>query len=109
MGQDGESQLPVYFEDSMGRKIKRYRPIHSDINVELLQRMAQETGGKFWRATTGKALEEAFREIDQLEKSKIEVNQFTKYSELFLPYLQAAVICFLLSFLLGQTFLRRGP
>jgi Ca-activated chloride channel family protein len=109
MGKDGESQLPVYFEDSFGRKVKRYRPIHSDINVELLQRMADETGGKFWRATSGEALENAFREIDSLEKSKIEVNQFSKYTELFYPYLQVAIFCYALALLLSRTWLRRNP
>jgi Ca-activated chloride channel family protein len=109
MGKDGESQLPVYFEDSFGRKVKRYRPIHSDINVELLQRMADETGGKFWRATSGEALENAFREIDGLEKSKIEVNQFSKYTELFFPYLQVAILCYALALVLSRTVLRRNP
>lgn len=109
MGKDGESQLPVYFEDAMGRKIKRYRPIHSDVNSELLTRMAEETGGKYWRATDGNALERAFEEINALEKTQIEVNQYSKYTELFETYLQWALACYALAILLGRTILRRGP
>ena len=109
MGKDGEAQLPVYFEDAMGRKIKRYRPIHSDVNVELLTRMAEETGGKFWRATDGNALEHAFEEINRLEKTEIEVNQYSKYSELFETYLQWALALYGLALLLGRTVFRRGP
>ncbi len=109
MGKDGESQLPVYLEDSMGRRIKRYRPIHSDINVELLERMASETGGKFWRATTGKALEEAFKEIDSLEKTQIELNQYSKYTEKYLLFLEIAAALYALSLVLSRTLLRRMP
>lgn len=109
MGRDGESQLPVYIEDGLGRKVKRYRPIHSDINVELLQRMASETGGKFWRATETDALKAAFSEINRLEKTKIEVNQYTKYTELYPPFLKAGLLLYVLSFVLGRTWLRRTP
>ncbi|MFK9236817.1 hypothetical protein ACJEKV_25960, partial [Escherichia coli] len=70
------------------------RPIHSSINEELLKKMASETGGQFWRATNGDILEGVFQEINRLEKSKVEVNQYTKYAELFPPYLQWAVILY---------------
>lgn len=109
MGRDGESQLPVFMEDVFGRKIKRYRPIHSDINVDLLKRMASETGGKFWRATNGDALRGAFREINSLEKSNIETSQFTRYAELFPPYLKWSVMIYFLAVFLGATALRKGP
>ena len=109
MGRDGDAQLPVTVEDVFGRKVKRYRPIHSTVNNELLQKMADETGGKYWRATTGDALRGAFGEINALEKSEIESAQFTRYAELFPPWLQIAVALFVLSIFLGATILRRGP
>jgi Ca-activated chloride channel family protein len=109
MGRDGDSQLPVITEDVFGRKVKRYRPIHSTVNNELLTKMADETGGKYWRATTGNALREAFREINSLERSNIETSQFTKYSELFPPYLRWAVILYIAAVFLGTTLLRKGP
>ncbi len=88
--------------------MKRYRPIHSAVNEQLLSKMANETGGKFWRATTGDALKNVFGEIDRLEKSEIESSQFTKYAELFPPYLRWGVILYVLGALLGATFLRKG-
>lgn len=109
MGRDGDAQLPVMVEDVFGRKVKRYRPIHSTVNNELLQKMADQTGGKYWRATTGDALREAFRAINALEKSAIETSQFTRYAELFPPWLKAAVILYLIAVFLGQTVLRKGP
>lgn len=109
IGKDGESQLPQVFEDAFGRKVKRYRPIHSSINEELLKKMASETGGQFWRATNGDILEGVFQEINRLEKSKVEVNQYTKYAELFPPYLQWAVILYFFAVLLNHSVFRRVP
>ncbi|MCB0362154.1 MAG: VWA domain-containing protein [Bdellovibrionales bacterium] len=109
MGRDGQAQLPVYLDDGRGGKIKRYRPIHSAINDELLQRMASETGGKYYRAIDGQALENVFKDIDRLEKTNIEVSEYTRYFELFPPYLQAGLILLVVSSFLGRTVLRKGP
>jgi Ca-activated chloride channel family protein len=109
IGRDGESQLPVMMEDVFGRKVKRYRPIHSDVNVDLLQKMASETGGKFWRATSGDALRGVFKEINSLEKTAIETSQFTRYAELFPPWLKWSVVMYFFAVFLGATVLRKGP
>jgi Ca-activated chloride channel family protein len=109
MGRDGQAQLPIKIQNSRGRTIKRYRPIHSKVNEELLGRMASETRGKFWRATTSKALKEVFDEINNLEKTKIEVNSYTQYAELFPGWLKFAALAYVASLVLGQTVLRRGP
>lgn len=109
IGRDGDAQLPVMVEDVFGRKVKRYRPIHSAVNETLLTKMAEDTGGKFWRATTGDALSSVFKEINRLEKTNIETSQFTRYAELFPPYLQWAVILYLIAVFLGSTVLRKGP
>lgn len=109
MGMDGESQLPVFITDPFGRTIKQYRPIHSDINVPLLQKFATETGGKFWRATEGTQLKDVFQDINSLEKTKISTDKFTRYAELYQPYLGWAILLYILSIVLGRTVLRRGP
>ncbi|MEQ1666118.1 MAG: hypothetical protein ABL927_12170, partial [Bdellovibrionales bacterium] len=109
MGKDGQSKLPVFLTDAMGNTIKQYRPIHSQVNEELLGKFGSETGGKFWRASSGQALESVFHEIDQLEKTKIEVNKFTKYAEVFQKYLKFAMFFFFVSVVLGRSVLRRGP
>ncbi|MGZ3721764.1 MAG: vWA domain-containing protein [Bdellovibrionales bacterium] len=109
LGRDGESQLPVYMEDVFGRKVKRYRPIHSDVNTELLEKMAKETGGKSWRATNGDALRSIFKEINGLEKTNIETSQFTRYAELFPPWLKWSVVLYFLAVFMGATVLRKGP
>lgn len=109
VGRDGDSQLPIVMEDVFGRKVKRYRPIHSSVNEELLAKMASETGGRFWRATNGDSLRGVFKEINSLEKANIETSQFTRYAELFPPYLKWSVIFYILAVFLGSTLLRKGP
>lgn len=109
MGKDGQAQLPIYIQNARGQKIKRYRPIHSKVNEQLLAQMAEQTGGKFWRATTSQALQGVFDEINSLEKTKIEVNSYTKYAELFPRWLEWALFLYLASLFLARTFLRRGP
>ncbi len=109
MGKDGDSQLPVIVEDVFGRKVKQYRPIHSSVNDALLGKFAEQTGGKYWRATTGDALRNIFSEINRLEKTNIETSQFTRYAELYPPYLKWAVIIYIFAAFLGCTILRKGP
>ncbi|MCB0413210.1 MAG: VWA domain-containing protein [Bdellovibrionales bacterium] len=108
MGKDGQASLPVIMEDGLGRKVKKYRPIHSKINEQLLGQMAQETGGKYYRATTSNALKNVFEDINKLEKTKIESNSYTKYTELFKSYLFIAVVLYIISLLLSATVLRKG-
>lgn len=109
VGVDGEAQLPVIQEDAFGNKYKRYQPIHSKVNEELLNRMADETGGKYYRASTTNALQGVFRDINKLEKSKIEVNQFTRYSENFQKYLLFGFWFYFIALASKSTVLRRVP
>ncbi|MES2854740.1 MAG: VWA domain-containing protein, partial [Bdellovibrionota bacterium] len=109
IGRDGDAQLPIETIDIFGRKIKRYQPIHSSVNDTLLGNFAKSTGGKYYRATDAKGLKTVFDDIGLQEKSKIDVNQYTKYTELFPPWLQAAVVLALFSILLAQTIFRRTP
>lgn len=108
-GKDGDAQLPVETLDAFGRRVKRYQPIHSKVNDELLGKMASETGGKYYRATDNAGLQKVFADIDRLEKTKIDVNQYTKYAELFPQWLKWAVGLMLASIFLRQTVLRRVP
>lgn len=109
MGIDGDAQLPVLMTDSRGKTIKTYRPMHSKINEELLSKFANETGGKFWRASSGQGLDSVFHEIDKLEKTKIAVDKFTKYSEHYQKYLFWGILFYLVGMVLGATWLRRVP
>lgn len=108
-GVDGDAQLPIETQDAFGRKVKRYQPIHSTVNDELLGKMAMDTGGKYYRATDNASLKKVFADIDRLEKTKIDVNQYTKYAELYESWLSWGVALFLMSWLLQVTVFRKVP
>ncbi len=57
--------------------------IRNEIDEETLKHIANVTGGKFFRATDIEALASIYSEIDQLERSEIEVKEFTLYKELY--------------------------
>lgn len=108
-GVDGDAQLPIETTDAFGRKVKRYQPIHSTVNDELLGKIAAETGGKYYRATDNKSLAKVFDEINRLEKTKIDTQQFTRYYEAFQNFLIIAVLVLLAAWILESTYYRRNP
>lgn len=81
----------------------------SDLDVETLKRIAEMTEAKFYRATDPQAMEQAFQEIDALERTEIKVKEYEKFTELFLYFLIGALVLLALEVVLGQTFLRRIP
>ncbi len=109
IGKDGPTRLPIYQKDFFGNRVKNYVPFESSVNESLLSKMADDTGGKFFRASRENSLNGIFREIDSLEKTKVDVNRYVKYTELFQRYLYWAVIFYFLSWLFGTTVLRRSP
>lgn len=109
MGQSGPTKIPVYQKDIFGNKVKTYQPFESTVNDDLLGRMASETGGKYYRANQANSLQKVFQEIDRLEKTKIDVNKFTRYTELYKTYLMIALWIYLVATALGLTVFRRAP
>lgn len=109
IGRDGPTRIPVYQKDVFGNKVKSYQPFESTVNEDLLSRMAKDTGGKYFRASREDSLSGVFNDIDRLEKTKIDVNKYTRYTELFPPYVGTAIVLLLLAWLLSQTILRRAP
>ena len=80
-----------------------------EIDEDMMRRVAEITGGKYFRATSNTKLLEIYREINQLEKSKVEVDSLTHFKEEFVPYALAALLLMLLDILLRLTILRRLP
>jgi Ca-activated chloride channel family protein len=79
------------------------RDMKVEIDEALLQNIANQTDGRYFRATSNKKLEEIYREIDQLERSKIEVTEFKRKHEKFLPLALMAFALLFVEFLLRQT------
>ncbi|NUM77159.1 VWA domain-containing protein [candidate division KSB1 bacterium] len=88
---------------------KRYVPMPVEIDEASLTRIAEMTKGKYFRATDRQSLEKVFAEIDQLEKTKIEVKQFTRYKELFVSWLAVALGLVFVEIVLANTKFRKIP
>ncbi len=77
------------------------------IDEELLEKIAGITGGRYFRADNNKKLKEIYKEIDTLEKSKIDVQEFRKKHEAFLPFALLALALFSLEILLRYMVFRK--
>ncbi|MCB0278774.1 MAG: VWA domain-containing protein [Calditrichaeota bacterium] len=104
-GTNGIAMIPV--DDPLFGT--HYRQMQVQIDEELLNQIAENTSGKYFRATNKEELATIYEDIDKLEKTKINITEFTRYSELFHYFMLAGVICFLLDFILGNTWLEKLP
>ncbi len=84
VGTRGQAPIPV--EDMFtGRKVMRWMPVN--IDEDTLKKVAETTGGKYFRATDTESLTGIYQEIDQLEKTKVEADHYVDYRELAVqPY-----------------------
>ena len=80
--------------------------IRNEIDIETLKNISNETGGQFFRATDKEALSNIYKEINNLERSEIEVKNFTKYHELFRWFLIPALFLATTYFILKRYFFR---
>ena len=88
---------------------KRYVQIKVDVDDSTLTKIADITGAKYFRATDMESLKETYREIDELEKTKVEVEKYTDYQEKFAVFLMPALILLGLEVLLAHTRFRKVP
>ncbi|MBQ8656659.1 MAG: VWA domain-containing protein [Prevotella sp.] len=87
----------------------QYVNLPVEIDTETLNAIAAATDGTFYRATSTKELRNIYQEIDQLEKTKLNVKQYSKRYEAYQPFALAAIITLLLEILFRITIFRRIP
>ena len=104
-GTKGLAPYPV--PDMFGNVV--LRPVAIEVDDKLLKKIADTTGGKYYRATDTRSLKEIYDEIDKLEKVPIEETGYKKYNELFGYFLIPGLILLLLEIVLSNTLLRRIP
>lgn len=104
MGTDGFATLPQQTTAGVVRTKEKV-----NIDEKLLQEIARETGGSYFRAKDNESLANVYVEIDQLEKSKIETSSFARYAEQFYPLAIAAVLLLLIEVWLRYKVLRKFP
>lgn len=98
LGTKGFAPYPV--QTPMG---VQYQRIPVDVDEVTLGKIASITGGKYFRATNNETLKNIYEQIDKLEKAKIDVTQYHKKTELFLPFAIIALLLLLLEFGLKNT------
>ncbi|MDD2293474.1 MAG: VWA domain-containing protein [Bacteroidales bacterium] len=80
-----------------------------EIDEPLLQEIAAQTGGKYFRATNNTKLMEIYGEINEMEKTKTTVDSFPVYSELFMRYALIALVALMLELIFRLFVIRRIP
>ena len=96
IGVGTEGFAPYPFKTPFGNTV--YQDVEVKIDEKTLQDIAATTNGKYFRATSNKALEEIYLEIDQLERSKINVKEYSKKKEEFRILIYIAIALLLLEF-----------
>ena len=104
VGAEGTAPYPVM--TPWGVEVQNVRV---EIDEELLKEMAQATGGRYFRATDNTKLMEIYSEINEMEKSRITVDSFPVYKELYTGYALVALAALLLAVILDLFVIRRLP
>ena len=105
MGKEGGAFIP-YHDPIFGLQ---YSPNRTYVDEETLKQIAEITDGRYFRATDNQKLSEIYQEINQLETTKIEVTEYTRYKELAAYPLILAALLLMLEIVLSNTRLRKIP
>ena len=102
LGSNGTALSPVALKNGKFQ----YARIKVEIDEKLLKEIAKETGGRYFRATDNKKLEEIYDEINRLEKTDIEEFKYYNYEEKFRPLVLWALGLLMFEFLIRNSILR---
>ncbi len=80
-----------------------------EIDEELLRNIASTTSGRYFRANDNEALRNIYQQINELEKSEVQVTHYTSYDELFGRWLLLALLLLALEFIVARVILNRLP
>lgn len=105
VGRNGMAPYPT--QDVTGRISYTNLPVV--IDEQTLMSIAETTGGKYFRATDNSVLSDIFKEIDQLEKSRIDVQNFSHTEDNYLPWALLACALLLLELVMRHAWLRPIP
>jgi len=105
IGEQGSAPMPVFMN---GQKVG-YQNVPVDVDEDTLQKIADKTGGKYYRADNAEKFQKIYAEIDKLEKTEASVKKYTQFTELFPWFVTAGLAILLIELLLAQTIFRRLP
>lgn len=99
-------QAPYPFQTPFGL---RYQMVPVEIDENLLKQISNSTGGKYFRARNNDALEKIYRQIDSMEKTKIEITSYSNASELFYYWAMLSLIFLISEIVFSKFYLRKLP
>lgn len=106
IGAGSKGKAPFLVDTPFGQ---RYIYQEVDIDEDALKKIANNTGGKYFRATDTTSLKEIYSQIDKLEKTEVKVRGYVEYNELFHWFLLSALSLLLLEIILANTIFRKIP
>lgn len=104
VGRNGYAPYPVQTMFGI-----QYQNMEVKIDEETLKKIAEITDGEYFRATNNKKLKQIYKEIDKLEKSKIEVKKYSSKNEEYLPFAIVVAVLLLFEIIVKNTILRSIP
>jgi len=104
VGADGTSMRPVTVGGTT-----QHLMLPNDIDEETLSKIAKTTNGRYYRAASAEELRQIYSDIDKLEKSKLDVQRYSKVYDVYQYLVLGAIIALLLEILLRITVFRRIP
>ncbi|HET9066772.1 MAG TPA: VWA domain-containing protein [Gemmatimonadales bacterium] len=105
VGTEGEARIPT----SQGLRGFRYETVPVKIDEALLTEIADETGGRYFRAKDAQSLGRIFQEVNRLERSRVDVVRYVRQDERTGPFLVAALLFLTLELLVSATMVVRVP
>ncbi len=99
-------QAPYPFNTPFG---VQYQYVPVEIDEKILKTIAEQTGGKYYRATGNRKLEDIYKQIDSLEKTRVEVTSYRTKKELFYPFVALGLLFLFIELSLSQTIFRKLP
>lgn len=106
VGRNGDAPYPLFDQNG---KVVDVVNMKVEIDEKILRQIAEETGGKYFRATDNDSLIRIYEEINQMEKSKVEITEYTIFHEEFLHWVILAIILLVIEFLIDKVVLKRIP
>jgi Ca-activated chloride channel family protein len=107
IGEQGTAPMPVGRNPFTGETV--YQNVPVDVDEVTLQKIADETGGKYYRADNAEKFRQIYADIDKLEKTEAVINKYAEFHELFPWFAWSGLAILLMEIILGQTILRRLP
>ncbi len=107
VGTRGTAPFPAGVDPFSGKKI--YQPMAVDIDEETLTKIAERTGGKYFRADNSETFKKIYAEIDRLEKTDFDIKKYRHYAELFGWVIFGGLFVLLLEIILSQSVWRKLP